>query len=164
MNANVWDNSTSPYPMLDALKDTPLWDEGKVRLFACWCVRQVWDLLPDGPSRRAVEVAERFAVGRADTDELAAAAEAAEVAAFEATEEAADWAAAEAAGAAAWAAATGGTWTAGAAWEEATGTVGPAGAAAHAGAAMAALAGEAAGQAAEAAQADKLREMFNPLA
>lgn len=46
------------------------------RLFACWCVRQVWHLLTDDRSRNAVEVAEAYAVGAA-TDSQRAAAEAA---------------------------------------------------------------------------------------
>jgi hypothetical protein len=45
----------------------------KLRLFACACSRQVWDLLGDQRMRRAVEVAERFAEGLAGKDDLEAA-------------------------------------------------------------------------------------------
>jgi hypothetical protein len=49
----------------------------ELRLYACWCVRQVWHLLTDERSRAAVEVAERHADGLATDAELEAAGEAA---------------------------------------------------------------------------------------
>jgi hypothetical protein len=45
----------------------------KLRLLACACVRNVWDLLEDERSRRAVEVTERYADGKALPKELEAA-------------------------------------------------------------------------------------------
>ena len=80
-----------------------------LRLFACWCVRHTplanglttWDLLTDPRSRNAVEVAERYVVGRVTDDEMSAAASAAADAA-RAAGAAAD--AARAAARAAWAA------------------------------------------------------------
>jgi hypothetical protein len=81
-------------------------DDKTLRLFACWCVRQVWHLLADARSRKAVEVAERFAEGKATHEELAAARAAASVAARAAASAAASAAARAAASAAAWAAAS----------------------------------------------------------
>ena len=69
------------------------WNDKTLRLFACWCVRQIWGKLTDDRSKRVVEAAERFVNGDSTLEELSAARTAA-------------WgagAAARGAGAAAWA-------------------------------------------------------------
>ena len=123
-----------------------------LRLFSCWCVRQVWHLLTDERSHNAVEASERYAHGEATADELARAGEAA-------------WAARDAAWAA-WAAGED-AWTVWTVWnarnaarraaeEDAlVAARGAAGAAVDALATWAAL--EAAQEAAKAAQAEYLR-------
>ena len=47
--------------------------EREMRLYAVWCMRQVQHLLTDPRSLKAIEVAERFANGRASEAELASA-------------------------------------------------------------------------------------------
>ena len=49
----------------------------KLRLFVCACSRSLWGVLVDERSRRAVEVAEEYADGRATREQLKAAEEAA---------------------------------------------------------------------------------------
>lgn len=44
-------------------------DDRTLRLFACWCVRQIWHLLSEH-SRRAIEVSERAANGEETTEEF----------------------------------------------------------------------------------------------
>ena len=77
MTETEWLASEDPAAMLAALEGARKTDpvpphlvdykvsDRKLRLFACSCCRQVWHLLTDPRSRRAVEVAERYA------DELA---------------------------------------------------------------------------------------------
>src|SRR5690348_7861343 len=60
--------------MLVGLHAGGLLPERKARLFAAACCRRIWPLLAEGPLRSAVEVAERYADGRADDGELAGAA------------------------------------------------------------------------------------------
>lgn len=73
-----WLASDDPQAMLASFRRE--WDKGesycalsdrKLRLFACACARQVWHLLTDDRSRKAVEVAERYADGLAGEDERA---------------------------------------------------------------------------------------------
>lgn len=65
----------------------------EIRLFAVWCARQAQHLMTDSRSIAALDVAERFANGRATSEELAAARDAAGAAAGAAARDAA-WAAA----------------------------------------------------------------------
>lgn len=150
--ADAWDACERADWMLWLMRKKHIGNDRDLRLFACWCVRQVWHLLKDESSKAAVEVAERYANGAATKWELAAARDTAWAPARDAagyTARTVAWAARDtartaardaagdaAAGAAAWAAR--GAWTTGgAAW--------------------------AVSAAALKAQADKLREMFgNP--
>jgi hypothetical protein len=57
MTEAEWLAATDPAPMLESLRGA---NERKLRLFACGCIRQVWDWLTNEHSRRAIEVAEQF--------------------------------------------------------------------------------------------------------
>lgn len=64
MTEEEWLSSTDPVSMLRSLAGGT--SERKFRLFACACVRHVWQLVSDERSKSAVEIAERFAEGFAD--------------------------------------------------------------------------------------------------
>ena len=67
----AWLASTTPASLLRALKGKRL--PRQRRLFAVACCRRVLDEMTEPVSRAAVEVAERFADGRASPEELSAA-------------------------------------------------------------------------------------------
>ena len=116
-----WANGTGCTTMADLWKREDMWpgwrewiatrpyvlEDRELRLYACWCARQIWHLLTDERSRTAVMVAERHADGLATDAEFTAAGAAA-------------WAAWAAAGEAAGEAGAA-TWEAWAAAGEATG-------------------------------------------
>ena len=77
------------------------WDRDS-RLFAVWCARQVQHLMTDERSINALDVAEKFANGKATQEELAAASDAARDAVMAAAWEAASDAVRAAVMAAAW--------------------------------------------------------------
>jgi hypothetical protein len=68
MTEKEWLASTDPAAMLETLGESAALR--KRCLFACSCVRRIWNLLGDVRSRRAVAVAEAYADGRASADEL----------------------------------------------------------------------------------------------
>jgi hypothetical protein len=73
MTEAKWMNSTQPLKMLEALRGSGHATDRKLKLFTVAACRRIWPLLTDQRSRQAVKVAERFADGEADADELAAA-------------------------------------------------------------------------------------------
>ncbi|QDU20563.1 hypothetical protein [Urbifossiella limnaea] len=70
MTESDWATSTDPLAMLSFLRDRGPVSERKLRLFAVSCCRLIWPLIDDATSRRAVEVAERFADGLATDRDL----------------------------------------------------------------------------------------------
>ena len=95
--AEAWDKCENPSWLIWIATRSGVFDDRTLRLFACWCARQVWHLLTDERSRNAVVVAERYADGKATSEELSAAESAAESAAWSAAESAAESAARSAA-------------------------------------------------------------------
>ncbi len=91
------DNDKYACRSIRLVKKIETWNDRNLRLFACWCVRQVWHLLKDERSKRSVEVAERYAIGEASIEELRVAMDAAWDAAWDAAGEAASYAAWDAA-------------------------------------------------------------------
>jgi hypothetical protein len=104
--AEIWLRDDLRHSWLEWIATRPgVLPDRELRLYACWCVRQVWNLLTDERSRTAVEVAERYADGLATDAELGAAQAAAGDAARDAARDAAWDSARYAAWDAAWAAA-----------------------------------------------------------
>jgi len=74
----VWNTCQRASWMLWALDRIGFEDDRKLRLYACACVRKTpladgrttWDLLTDERSRKAIEVAELYAEGKATEEEL----------------------------------------------------------------------------------------------
>ena len=66
----AWLACNTPQPMLEFVRGMA--SQRKLRLFAVACCRLVWDWFPQLVSREAVEVAERYADGKASRQELLA--------------------------------------------------------------------------------------------
>lgn len=99
--ADVWDamiERGEDYALLWVMEQPGVFAESVLRKLACQFIREtplvdgrkVWDLLTDERSRKAVEVAESYADGKATDSELSCAYDAAYAAAYAAVDAAAD--------------------------------------------------------------------------
>jgi hypothetical protein len=77
MTEAEWLACTDPFTIGDFLARDRKISDRRWRLWSCACIRRVWHLLADQRLQRAVEVAEAFADGLADTRQLRVAYEAA---------------------------------------------------------------------------------------
>lgn len=75
MTEAEWLSCADPAAMLRHVCDGARASQRQLRLFGAACCRRVWLRLTDPRSRRAVEVAERYADGAATIEQLAAASE-----------------------------------------------------------------------------------------
>ena len=73
MTKKEWLLYSEPEAMLDRLLSTGQASDRKLRLFAVGCCRRIWHVLEYGKGREVIEVADRFADGRASLDSLQAA-------------------------------------------------------------------------------------------
>jgi len=64
-----WLGSTDLTAMVDFLREKA--SNRKLRLFVCACCRRIWRFFKDKRSRKAVEISERYADGKATDEELA---------------------------------------------------------------------------------------------
>jgi hypothetical protein len=74
MTEAEWNDADDPQVLLGWLRQQERLTNRKARLFAVACCRRIWHLLTEEPGRRAVEVAERYADGRASQRDMEAAA------------------------------------------------------------------------------------------